>query len=130
MMQTHDIKTQESAPKTAAHQSAKGGISLGPLTFMSVIQPSLTVNQPDDPYEQEADKVAGQVLQMKSAEIQAKPLPISFIQRKCAHCEEEEKQMQRKELNPQNATVGDTLESYVSSLSSGGQGLPEEVRNS
>ncbi len=62
------------------------------------IQAKLTVNQPGDIYEQEADRVADQVMRMTDVEnLQTKPSPIN-IQRKCKECEEEEKQLQRKPL--------------------------------
>jgi len=62
------------------------------------IQTKLTVSQPDDPYEHEADRVADHVMRM------ATPLRSSFssttsleAQRKCAACEADEEQIQRKE---------------------------------
>jgi pyrrolidone-carboxylate peptidase len=55
-----------------------------------LIQPKLTVGQPDDPFEKEADSTADKVMRMPEQH---------FIQRKCAHCEEEDKKkIQRKEL--------------------------------
>jgi peptidoglycan hydrolase-like protein with peptidoglycan-binding domain len=56
----------------------------------SFIQTKLTVGSPDDPYEQEADSVADQVMRMPET---------GFVQRKCAECEKEEKEekhVQRK----------------------------------
>ncbi|MEM7369907.1 MAG: DUF4157 domain-containing protein [Bacteroidota bacterium] len=51
------------------------------------IQPKLSINQPGDPYEQEADAMADQVMRMEQqASIHPSPLP---IQRMCAECEEE-----------------------------------------
>lgn len=38
-----------------------------------VIQPKLTIGQPNDVYEQEADKVAEQVMEMPEPAIQTKP---------------------------------------------------------
>ena len=53
-----------------------------------LIQTKLTINQPGDEYEQEADRVAEQVMRM----------PDSGLQRKCAKCnEDEEKVLQAKE---------------------------------
>ncbi|HEY9363613.1 MAG TPA: DUF4157 domain-containing protein [Chitinophagaceae bacterium] len=73
----------------------------------SFFQPKLTINNPNDQYEQEADTVADKVMKMETPFVQKKsdsdlffsPSPISItpVQRKCAHCEEEEK-MQRKEI--------------------------------
>src|SRR6185295_13103715 len=53
------------------------------------VQAKLTVSQPDDPFEQEADRVADRVMRMEA--------PSVTVQRKCAGCEEEEEQLQRKE---------------------------------
>jgi Domain of unknown function (DUF4157)/Annexin/Lysine-specific metallo-endopeptidase len=52
------------------------------------IQRKLSIGAVNDPLEQEADAMAGTVMRMPEA---------SFVQRKCAHCEEEEK-VQRKPL--------------------------------
>src|SRR5581483_6152460 len=60
------------------------------------IQPKLTVNEPGDSYEQEADRVADRVMHM--ADPASEPPPAAaggaaaVIRRKCAACEEEEKQ--------------------------------------
>jgi hypothetical protein len=53
-------------------------------------QPKLFVGASSDPYEQEADAVADTVMRMPASH---------FVQRKCSHCEEEEKQLQRKPLS-------------------------------
>ena len=60
------------------------------------IQCSLTVGAPDDPLEHEADAMADTVMRMPN--VSDTFSPNSFIQRKCAHCEEEEK-AQRKPLS-------------------------------
>jgi hypothetical protein len=67
-------------------------------------QPKLTINQPNDPYEQEADSVAEKVMRMpmptnKRTFFTPKPVLISGLQRKCAECEEEERKVQMK-ANP------------------------------
>lgn len=60
----------------------KEGVSQG------FIQTKLTVGAPDDPFEKEADAVAEKVMRMPQD---------NFVQRKCHHCDEEEKkQLQRK----------------------------------
>jgi hypothetical protein len=65
-------------------------------------QPKLSINQPNDIYEQEADAVADKVMRMAdTSSIHTgtffKPA-ITSVQRKCAHCEEEEKKLQRKKM--------------------------------
>ncbi len=53
------------------------------------IQPKLTVGQPDDKYEQEADRVADQVLSTPSSET---------VQRSCSSCMEDKNSLQTKPL--------------------------------
>jgi Domain of unknown function (DUF4157) len=69
--------------------------------FDAPIQTKLTVNEPGDAYEQEADAVADKVMRMPDPSVQQVQSPfnkvsISSLQRKCATCDEEEK-VQRKE---------------------------------
>ncbi|MDB5133750.1 MAG: hypothetical protein JWP37_353 [Mucilaginibacter sp.] len=62
-------------------------------------QPKLTVNQPNDVYEQEADTMADRVMRMPDTENTKQPFfkpVLTSIQRKCKNCEEEQK-LQRKE---------------------------------
>jgi uncharacterized protein DUF4157 len=65
-----------------------------------VVQPKLTINQPGDQYEQEADRVAEQVMRMPDPEAAARLRSMQStgadLQRKCAGCEEQDK-LQRKE---------------------------------
>jgi hypothetical protein len=119
------------------------------------VQPKLTVGQPNDQYEQEADRVAEQVMSMASPatptiqpqdeeeqeEIQTKPLvetitPIvqrqegledkETIQAKCAACEEEE-QVQRSPNGVLQAQAD--LENRLNASKGGGSPLPDEVRS-
>ena len=93
------------------------------------IQPKLTINQPNDVYEQEADAMADKVMWMEQPGEQLKPLPIiTSVQKKCEHCDKE-KEMQRKEISGEEKTADSNLENYVGGLNSGGQALPNEVRN-
>ena len=66
------------------------------------IQTKLAVNQPGDVYEQEADRVADQVMRMAApVAVQRKCTACAEderVQRKCSHCEQEEKpEIHRKE---------------------------------
>ncbi len=74
-----------------------------PFFKASPIQAKLTVNQPGDIYEKEADAMADKVVQRLSdpASIQTKSFSsigavTPFVQKKCAACEQEEK-LQKKE---------------------------------
>jgi hypothetical protein len=91
-------------------------------------QPKLTINQPNDVYEQEADAVADKVLHMNDATSDKKFFSRAIVQRKCAHCEEEEKKVQRKESTGLEAQEDNISDSFISALNSSGQTLPESSR--
>jgi hypothetical protein len=120
------------------------------------IQPKLAIGQPNDHYEQEADRVAEQVISMappaasnvqrqteeeEQAEIQTKPLAETItpmvqrleasedeepVQTKCEVCEGEE-QIQR---SPDSVAQSQpNLESRLNSSKDGGSPLSDEVRS-
>jgi hypothetical protein len=99
-----------------------------PRTFF---QPKLTVNQPNDVYEREADHIADKVMRMTDNSVSHhtffKPA-MDPLQRKCQECEEEDKFVHRKESNGSNAQSGNELDNYVGSLSSSGQLMSESSR--
>ena len=75
--------------RTAGNQAVQRIIKSGAL------KAKLKISQPNDIYEQEADRVAEQVMRM----------PDPVIQRKCAKCDEDEKKvLQAKELPGQAST--------------------------
>jgi hypothetical protein len=119
-MKTTELKINDNTSKAAANRSfGKKCSSMSSPNSKFFIQPKLTINQPNDMYEQEADSVAGKVMSIKSADIQTKSLSISSLQRKCAHCEAEEKNMQQTEFNNVTASPGNELKNHVGNLSSG-----------
>src|SRR3569623_126586 len=77
------------------------------LFFKPVMQAKLTVNREGDAQEQEADAMADKVMRKASA---------NAVQRKCQHCEEEEKQVQRKEDTAGNVQADAATEHYISNL--------------
>jgi len=96
------------------------------------IQPKLTINQPNDTYEQEADTMAEKVMRMPESSVSRQPFfspSIPSVQRKCAHCEEEEKNLQRKETNGKKTAPNQSLEGYVNHLNGTGRVLSKEVRD-
>jgi peptidoglycan hydrolase-like protein with peptidoglycan-binding domain len=118
------------------------------------VQPKLTIGQPNDQYEQEADRVAEQVMSMalpatpnlqrqseeEQEELQTKPLvetitPIvqrqdalkdQAIQAKCESCEEEEQVQRSLDGVPQ---VQADLENRLNASKGEGSPLPDEVRS-
>ncbi len=85
------------------------------------VQAKLTIGEPNDTYEQEADAVADQVMKMPSNST-------SGIQRKCAKCEEEELQMKplgppiRPIVQKRSNAVGGNAPSNLSQPLSGSKG--------
>ena len=96
----------------ANHEAAHKGRAVKALFF----QPKLAINPPDDHYEREADATADRVMRMP-------------VQRKCKHCEEEEKQLQRKEENPAIPQVNGGFERYINGLRGLGRPLSADERN-
>jgi hypothetical protein len=74
-----------------------------PSSQVSPIQTKLTVGQPNDIYEKEADAAADKIVQRMSEPGAAPPPSVtpltnaSFVHEKCAHCEQEE-QLQMKPI--------------------------------
>jgi hypothetical protein len=100
--------------------------------FNGLIQPKLTINQPNDVYEQEADAVADSVMRMadKTSDplfFQPVPVSISSIQRKCAACEEEDKVRMKSDALASGATTAPS--SVDNAISSGGQPLDKSTKN-
>lgn len=93
--------------------------------FSPVLQPKLTINQPSDVYEQEADAMAENVMQQKQTSF-FKPAS-SSIQKKCADCEKEES-LQRKENSNNNTIAPSSTQQYLHSLS-GGISLPQNEKS-
>ncbi len=100
-------------------------------------QPKLSINQPGDVFEHEADAMADKVMRMTEAPANkdaffkpawSKPA-INVAQRKCQACEEEERHVHRKESTTAETQSPAGLDSYVGSLHSSGQPLPDSSRS-
>jgi len=81
---SHSERIPDNARASPVSRAGKAAAmpALNPLwqRLAARLQPKLTVNQPGDPYEQEADRVADQVMRMPAGEA---------LQRMCPACEEE-----------------------------------------
>jgi hypothetical protein len=112
------------------------------------VQAKLTVGQPNDPYEQEADRVADQVMRMPDSQVMEEPddSPLQAgttpsIQRMCADCAAEEKTVQRqpaleeeapvqaKEQTGKTPQVSPGIESRLTARQGQGTPLPKATRN-
>lgn len=126
-------------------QRTIGNQAVQRLFKSGVIQAKLKIGQPNDIYEQEADRVAEQVMRMpepclqrqteeeeeEEEIIQTKPLAdqiTPFVQRQVEQ-EEEEKILHAKEVPGQTSEVTHELESRINALKGGGRPLTECERN-
>lgn len=104
------------------------------LAQANSIQPKLHINSPGDKYEQEADAMADKVMRMPASSNDFKPktgIIGSSIQRKCAACEEEEKQrkIMRKETGGLGGSaVSNAFSSTLNATKGGGTSLPQSTR--
>lgn len=148
-----------SAPKPADMQKRLGNQGTQAWLAKQQIQTKLTVGQPGDKYEQEADRTAEAVMRMPDpmkldddgTKVQAKPVsdklqrtssaPVttlagtSHIQRICVECEKqqnrqsENNQIQKKENNGEEAEVTTDIKSNIDALEGKGSPLPDSARN-
>jgi pyrrolidone-carboxylate peptidase len=126
----HQLSTTTAEPQVQPAQERKNDAPERSEQPMLLIQPKLTVGAPDDPLEREADEMAGKVMRMPEN---------NFIQRKCAHCEEEEKEekVQRKPSSPfiqakasaQTPSVSDAVAQGIESTRGNGSSLDSGTRS-
>jgi hypothetical protein len=112
-----------------------------------VLQAKLKIGQPGDIYEQEADRVAEQVMKMavppvqrqpqeeeekkEEEQVQAKPIAeqiTPLVQLQPEEEEEKEEELQTKEAAGQSGEVSSGLESRINAMKGGGQPLPASTR--
>lgn len=90
------------------------------------IQRKLTVGAVDDPLEHEADAMADKVMRMPEQ---------NFIQRKCAHCEEDEKAQRKpfsfiqKKSNEARTVAGENVNSQVNASRGTGRSMDSSTLN-
>ena len=95
----HITASEPSLTAPRGFRQAAGNFAVQRLLRTHRIQAKLTVNPPGDAYEQEADRVAEQVMRVPSR------LGAPLIQRRCATCEEDvQRQAEDEEEEPVQAT--------------------------
>lgn len=107
-------REEEQAGDAPASDNSANQQAIGPL------QKKLTVNTPGDRYEQEADRVAEQVMRMSDSD--------ASVQRKCTRCEEDERHVRRKAATT-DANPGFVPPSVHKVLNSPGQPLDSATRD-
>lgn len=93
------------------------------------LQAKLSISAPSDPYEQEADRVADQVMRTadpraNDATLSSNSFTVGKLQRKCSGCEdEEEKKVQRKEQTHHAESLASAPSTVHEALNSPGRPL-------
>jgi outer membrane protein OmpA-like peptidoglycan-associated protein len=118
-------------------------------TFFSAtgIQASLTVGEPDDPFEKEADMISRQVVEgFESNNINpstngsriSRKSPVTkstsptIVQQKCSHCEEEERMQQKSgeiQFAGEGSPVSPNIENKINGMRGGGQAMDDTTRS-
>lgn len=120
-------KIRRETPGKAAASFSESNADIKSLAMENSIQPKLTIGSPNDPLEHEADAMADKVMSVQDTNGLNVSPGKNPVQRKCAHCEEEEQKMQRKQIND-NVPADMQTEEYINNLNEHGQHLPEDVR--
>ncbi len=126
-------------------QHTVGNRAVGRLLRSGVIQAKLKIGQPNDRYEQEADRVAEQVMRMREPcfpcqvapedsqgeTLQTKPSAryLSPLVRRRPELEVERNGLQAEGPGTQIMKVAPGLETHINALTSQGQSLPIPVRD-
>ena len=125
-------------------QRSIGNQAIQRLTRSPFIQAKLQISAPEDESEQEADRVADNVMRMPEGEIVAPkakaPVPVavreddeeekSLVQRTCDKCEEESEEMVQRESGTHAATpkVTNSVAADIHAMNGGGSPLPATTR--
>lgn len=123
--------------KKTSHQSApKPGVTRShSQSIQAILQPKLKIGQPNDHYEQEADRMAEKVVALPQPE----RLPVAgilssrpqhkIVQRLCASCRQEQELIQPKSIPANKPRPTADLSAGFHALKSGGQPLTTSDRH-
>jgi hypothetical protein len=120
--ETHSSQTKHAGSESST--SAGGGLQESPGLPL-FLQPKLAISQPGDPYEQEADRVADQVMRMPELAVQRQCAACAAGGPMCSACEGEAISVSRK---AQGAIGSDAPSLVHSVLRSTGQPLGASAR--
>jgi hypothetical protein len=129
------MKTRTTSPQSSGHEASTasataepvagalaprlGNEALGQMLRARMLQAKLTISQPGDAFEREADDVADRIMRMPASPAHIETMPAESVQRAaCDSCAQE-------------SEVGADQEGAIRALASGGGGepLPAQVRN-
>ena len=134
-----DSLLQRQLPKpslpVATHTTLRPAATLAPTS--SIIQPKLQVNEPNDPYEVEADRVADQVMRMPAGDLSVQLTSgwnrhatiAPKLQLKCAACGgEDETAMRSHHVESAAPQVTPAIERNTHRMQGGGKPLDDNTR--
>ena len=139
----HPRSVNPSVDRILFLQKTVGNQAVQRLLRSGALQAKLRIGQPGDVYEQEADRVAEQVMRMPEPQVQrqvepeeeeeilqTKPLvdQITPIVQRQVEEEEEEEMLQAKSREDATSEVPNDLESQINAIRSGGRPLAESER--
>ena len=137
---------------TVESQPGLGILGVRPSTTVPTIQTKLKIGEPNDRFEQQADRVADKVMRMPDSALVGNSSAITrrqnvfpadktfsppLIQRLCSECEdqlqkqpieEEEERLQTKTATASVPIVSPHFESHIHTIKSGGRPLPKSVQ--
>jgi len=109
-------------------QKSVGNQAVQRLMKSGVIQAKLTIGQPNDKYEQEADKVADEIMRMPEPNIQTKPRAEQVTPLVQRQSKTEEEELLQTKSTGETLQVTSSLESKINALEGGGEALSKETR--
>lgn len=132
--QEHDLVALQ---RQIGNQAVQRLMAQGRLNLAGgALQTKLTVGEPDDQYEQEADAVAQQVMTMGDADVQRESSEEDEMVMESSLDEEEEKVMeksisslQRDSVEDETPDVPSDTESTIESMRGSGQAMPDDTRD-
>lgn len=136
IQRTKSSQQKNPADRILLLQRTIGNQAVQRLIKSGTLQAKLRIGQPGDRYEQEADRVADEVMRMPEPQAVYGDAP--HIQRACPTCEgeelrrqpieEEEGELQTKATSGHISEVNPGLESHIQSIKGGGQPLSNNDR--
>jgi hypothetical protein len=111
-------------------QQTHGNKYVQRLISSKIVQAQLTVSQPDDLYEREADQVAEMVTQGSMSKMQRQPMEEEeeLMMKASSIQQQEEEELQMSAIESRDAEVSYELESQINSNIGTGQPLADSVR--
>jgi Domain of unknown function (DUF4157) len=100
-------------------QKTIGNQAVQDLLRSRAIQAKLAISQPGDPYEDEADRIAGQVMRMPDMPIQRTCSEGGSGASTCSACERKEQVVVRRRTDQSSARAGSIADDFVRNLGPG-----------